>query len=978
MSGGTTISTSETKVEALNLQSSAYGVTIPVVYGVNRIAGNMLWYGDFKATAHTDVKTTGGKGGGGGGVTTETTTYTYSASVVLGLCEGPVSASMLLWRGKKYYVGGPPDIGASVATGALAQAVWPYLSTTFSGQALGYSGVAYMYAQDYQLGASAQVENHNFQITGIGAFAYGVADANPPDVLLDLLTNTRYGAGFPAAQLPAMTNWSNYCRAAGLLLSPALTTQMPAAEFVARLCRFSNTAVLWTTGGLKFLPYGDTALTNLGATYTPNLTPLFDLTDDDFTPNEGDDPIKVTRKPQADAFNSVRLDFNNRANSYNGDVAEAKDSASIDAFGPRPLPVIKADWICDPWVARQVAQLVLQREQFVRNTYAFSLPWTRVMLEPMDLVTLTDSYLGYNKLVVRITAVTEDAEGNLSVLAEDFPQGIAHAAAYTSQAGVGFQHNYNADPGSVAAPMFFEAPIERTTTGLEVYAAIRGPSANWGGCRVWTSLDGNNYKDSGLIHGGARFGTITGPVSAGNLPVAIAASQLISGSASDSAQLATLCYVGGANPEYLAYTTATLTSALNYTLAGLTRGAYGSNPSLASHTAGEPFARVDDAIAKSGSLDLGLIGQTLYFKFTSFNIYGAAEQSLASATAYPYLIVGSMANLPPPPFDNYLILCQPDGTRQHNFSYNNAAPVDWKGAVIRYMSGTVPSPAWETMTPLQDNFTHYTASPVEVNAPLAGVYTFACRSIDKVGAGNLSTMQVRTITLPNHRLGTVYSEYFENTEGWLGVKTGCSVYNGYLDAVDSTTWGTAPADFASYSRWNLAPTSPIFYETPARDLGVVVSGSINSNLDADGTTVQELATSANGTTWSGWSTATAPFVSRYIKLRLTVTATGAMPVPAVRLWSWSVNAAVKEEYIDNLVPSALTGVYRIGVGDIRVPYTKPFLILKNIQTTIQDNRNGWTVNRVDNNLTPGPRYQFALAGVLTDPAFVDFNVRGLL
>lgn len=74
MSGNKTLSTSETKIEAMSLQSSAYGVAIPLLYGVNRIAGNMLWYGGFKAIPKT--QTTGGKGGG---VKTQNTTYTYAA-----------------------------------------------------------------------------------------------------------------------------------------------------------------------------------------------------------------------------------------------------------------------------------------------------------------------------------------------------------------------------------------------------------------------------------------------------------------------------------------------------------------------------------------------------------------------------------------------------------------------------------------------------------------------------------------------------------------------------------------------------------------------------------------------------------------------------------------------------------------------------------------------------------------------------------
>ena len=117
--------------------------------------------------------------------------------------------------------------------------------------------------------------------------------------------------------------------------------------------------------------------------------------------------------------------------------------------------------------------------------------------------------------------------------------------------------------------------------------------------------------------------------------------QLLSGTAADAAALNTLCYIGGSAPEYLAYTTATLTGANAYTLAGLVRGAYQSN-SASAHGAGDPFVRVDEAIARSGAIDRGYIGKTIYIKCTSFNVFGAAEQSLADVPAYSYTVTGKM------------------------------------------------------------------------------------------------------------------------------------------------------------------------------------------------------------------------------------------------------------------------------------------------------------------------------------------------
>lgn len=983
MSGGTTISTSETKLEALQLQSSAYGVTIPILYGVTRVPGNMLWYAGFHATPHTESQTSGGKGGGGG-VTQTTTTFTYSASIMMALGEGAVSAIPRIWVGKKLYTDGAStalaQLGLTLAAGTIGQSVWPYLTSTYPAQAIGYSGFSYVYAQDYQIGNNANVENHTFEV--VGQFAYSIPmgifwnpDVNPATVAVDVLTNNRYGALFPAAQLYSFANWSNYCLASGVLLSPAITEQIQAGEFIARLGSLTNTAPVWTGSGLKMVPYGDAPLTGNGATYTPDNTPVYDLTDDDFTPSSvGADPIRVTRKPQADAYNGVKVEFTNRDNLYNVEISEAKDSANIDAYGLRTANTISAHWICSTTVARAVAQNALQRSLYIRNTYQFGLPWTKALLEPMSLVTLTDSGLGLNKLAVRVTEIMEDESGDLTVTAEEFPIGVASAATYASQAGVGFQHNYNAAPGDVIAPFIFEAPIERTTTGLEVYAAVRGIGANWGGCRVWVSLDGTNYKDGGTLYGGARYGKLTGPIAAGNLPVSLNGGQMISGSAADAANLSTLCYIGGANPEYLAYQNASLTGALAYTLSGLNRSAF--TTSAAAHAADEPFTRVDNAIGKSGPLDLSMIGKTIYFKFTSFNVYSAAEQSVANVTAYPYLVLGTMANLPPSPFDLFTIMAQPDGTRQYNFGYTTTPlPVDWKGAEIRFISGTTTAPDWAAMTPLQDSATFYTHSPIELNAPLGGAYTFACKSLDKLN--NESTYLVRNITLPDRRLGNVFDEFFEDADGWLGTLTNCQRLGGILEATDSTTWAGLPATWNAWTRWNSNPAALIYYETPIRDFGTIVTGQVNSKIVADGTLTQEISTSANGTVWTAWGSASAPFATRYFKMRLTVAATGAFPVPAIRSFTYQINAPIKSEYLNDIVISSLIGSYRIGVGDIRIPKVGSYTFLKRTTITIQDNSAGsWTYSRIDQVLTFGPRWQFRLNGVLADPQFVDFFIEG--
>jgi hypothetical protein len=731
MGGSSTINTSGTRLEALTLQSSAYGVTLSLAYGVCRVAGNLLWYGGFRANTVTQSS---GKGGG-----VETQSYNYTADLVMGLCEGPITGINNIWKGDAFFSGGITgglvatvtetytmptsgsttytvahaaafrsmvgvrcttgagdaqgvdtlalgtdysvsagvlvftaaryrglslyvtyqyltdalplpalqQLGLTLVPGNIGQAPWSGLAS-YGAQSIGYSGVACVAATGYGLGTGAQMQNHNFEIVGPMAYHLGstVPDVDPSLVLRDVLSNARAGAAFPPGRLDDWAQWSAFCVASGLLVSPAMTQQTRASDIVDQACKLTNTAAVWSGGRLRMVPYSDTSATGNGVTYTPNTTPVYALNDDCWV--AGTPPLKATAKAPADRYNHVRVQYKDRANQYAPAIAEAKDQADIAQFGLRSAAVFDAPWICDGAVARQVAQLLLQRSLFVVTKYEATLPWHFSLLEPMDLVTLTDTGLGLVAKAARVLDIAENAEGDLKFTFEEYPAGVSSAAIYPHQGGDGYQGDYNASPGDVDTPVVFEAPAARSLSGLELGIAVRGSGANWGGCQVWVSLDGSNYRQVGTAIGGARYGSLSASVGGGASVLNVAglgSAQLISGSSADAARLSTLCYVGGSNPEYLAYETATLTGAGAYTLGGLVHGAYNTNSGA--HTSGDPFVRVDDRIVYSGELDVGYVGQTVYIKCTSFNLVGGGQQGLADVSAHTYTVTGAMAALLP-------------------------------------------------------------------------------------------------------------------------------------------------------------------------------------------------------------------------------------------------------------------------------------------------------------------------------------------
>lgn len=632
----------------LQVQTSAFGVTITILFGQARIAPNLIWYGDFKAIKHQ----AGGKGGvmgaagkSGGGVT-----YTYQTAIAMGLCEGPVTAIGRVWQSKAITT--LAKLGLALFQGTAAQAPWGYLTTNHAGQDLTYTRLAYLAAAPFQLGSSANLDSFTFEATGLAANAIaGKPDADPAVVIQTLLSSAIFGLGLAAARIGDMSSYSNYCRAVGMVISPAFTDQQSAADIIANVAKLTNSAPVWSSGKLQIVPYGDQSISANGAVYTAPSAPLYDLTTDHFISQDGGAPVKVRRKRPADAFNVMSIEFLNRANEYNPEPADAKDQNAIELFGRLPADPVSGHIFCDKDAATQAARLMLGREN-IRNEYTFTLGDQFIELDPMDIVTLTEANAELAQQWVRITDIEEDVDGNLTVTAEEYLAGTAAAPLYGSQAASRSSLDFNVAPGPINPPLIFEPPLALLTlSDLEVWLAVSG-TTNWGGCDVWLSTDGTTYAKIEKVTQPARQGVLTGtlavPVSAPDIANTLAIdvtqslAELLSGSQADVDALNTVCYVDG---ELIAYRDALLTSAFHYNLTYLIRGAY--NSTIGAHGPGTAFARLDDTIIKVPFTD-DRIGSTVYLKFTSFNIYGGAEEDLAGVTAYAYTIGGGSVSAPLP------------------------------------------------------------------------------------------------------------------------------------------------------------------------------------------------------------------------------------------------------------------------------------------------------------------------------------------
>lgn len=251
--------TSETKLASIQIQTSAYGAVIPVCYGGARIPANLLWYANFTAIPNTSAQQTGK---GGGGATQSNTTWSYTADVILGLCEGALDSNArfyFLWRDKEELVGAP---GFDLKKGDATQAPWSRVSATRPLEAIGYGGVAYAAQLACDLGGSGAVKNHNFMVLANSQTWSGAQTGspiafsqlcNPIKVLNDALTNPQYGAGWPAAMLDT-ASWNDsaaYTDAANLRSAYAFTSASQMAQIMGDVLSSVNCRAVWSWERLR-------------------------------------------------------------------------------------------------------------------------------------------------------------------------------------------------------------------------------------------------------------------------------------------------------------------------------------------------------------------------------------------------------------------------------------------------------------------------------------------------------------------------------------------------------------------------------------------------------------------------------------------------------------------------------------------------------------------------------------------------------
>lgn len=602
------------------------GRPVPIFWGTVQLKGpNVIWYGDLRQVPITQKQKTGLFSS-----TTVTIGYKYFLGVQMALCRGgntPLGGITRIWVGDDlawtgsltadgdtsevdFSLGGDQLGQGSIAapirfhSGSYSQGVNAYLSTfqSIGGATSAYRGTAYVQIEAGYLGNTTSIKAWSFEAfripNGLGLATPGVnagKDANPMNVIYEILTNIEWGLGRPTSDINAtsFTTAANTLLTEGNGFSFVMDSPITASDLLAEIERQID-GVLYinrTTGKFEInLARGGYTLSTKKAINAGNILEI----------------TSFSRGSWDDTTNNVLVHFNNRALDYKDTYAGAQDMANMRLQGNKIVSVTQEyPGVKDATLGNSIAWRNLR-------TLAYPLAKAEVVCDRTvydqnmgDVVRWTDPDLGFTDLPMRIKKVDlgelVDGKITLSLVQDIFVFDVAAFAAPTST-------QWTPPPTTIqdivtADRVIFEAP--RAFCNL---ATDRPGTLNriWVGCRyqgdsavdftVVGRPNSGSYTPVGDVSGFLVAGTLSTNLDAsatqGSFSITLTPGpdtkfQLLA--ATEASVTASDCGTRLANPvligsEFMLFKTA-VPSGANVSLGGGYRGVLDTAP--ANHTAGD-------------------------------------------------------------------------------------------------------------------------------------------------------------------------------------------------------------------------------------------------------------------------------------------------------------------------------------------------------------------------------------------------------
>ena len=164
LTGTKSTSTAGTALSDVTVNTSTYGTVLQRVIGVDRVFQPQVWWSTEKIP-HSNKTKTGGKG------SSETTveTITYTVTMMIAICEGPIKGVVQVYDNDKLVVdcndGKAHALPGTLYLGTNTQQPDPVIQSHFPGvQIPAFHGIAYMVLENFPIGTSGTLPNFSFVV----------------------------------------------------------------------------------------------------------------------------------------------------------------------------------------------------------------------------------------------------------------------------------------------------------------------------------------------------------------------------------------------------------------------------------------------------------------------------------------------------------------------------------------------------------------------------------------------------------------------------------------------------------------------------------------------------------------------------------------------------------------------------------------------------------------------------------------------
>lgn len=610
------------RLEDLRIISSAYGQTIPLIYGpTNRVSGNVIWSSGLKERKHKESA----KGGD------TITTYSYSVDVAIALGHGPCRGlrriwanGKLLWDSYNSYTpflwpfqmmlltksgGGLPLLNVaslSFYPGNYSQTPDPTMEAALGvGNVPAYNGICYVVFTDLQLADYGNaLPNLEFELDGLAPRTAG-------DVLRDLcarsgMTLDEYSVHPILYRVPV----DGYAIAQA---DNVLAAVAPMATAYFFDCSEQH-------GAVRFVPRGRGPLVTV---------PLEDMAASERSDNGmAAEPLTTVRAQDVNLPREASVTYRDPAVDFQSNTQRA-----ARAYGDATSKLnIQLAVTMDAGTARMVADRLLWEAWAARTGAKFAISERFGFLYPADVFVAPVAHR--MELFMMLTAQRGD-NGQIEVTAQSTDP-MAYDGSIVGASG-NIPPNEMREIGETFV-MALNAPIlypEDFETGF--YWAMDASSAGWRGGQVFRSHDNSLFITMGVSGSRTVTGTVAtafgaGPTTVMDDATTIEVELLWGNHELESVEMDELlygmnaCWIGradGSHGEVLQFAHAQLVSnsPRRYRLSGLLRGRRATEHEVGLHVANEVFVLLESEFVHSQNYGLPDWDVTRYYKGVSVYQY---------------------------------------------------------------------------------------------------------------------------------------------------------------------------------------------------------------------------------------------------------------------------------------------------------------------------------------------------------------------